>query len=247
MLSSVLPPVDNFPIGQHRFIIRLLKGVFNSRPPTRKLVPEWDLNLVLTALQKCPFEPMMKTHMKFVTFKTVFLIAVTTFRRCSDINSLKLGENNVNVQNRGITFIRTGISKTDRPGHISPYIFIPAFPSNKLLDPKRALAIYLKRTELHRLVNGKDETKLFISFCRPYRPVTSQTIGAWIRKTVQRAYKESDKESGKVLPHSTRSLGASWALLKGTPLKNIMEAADWTRESTFIKFYLKSVNTEILQ
>ena len=29
MLSSVLPPVENKPVGQHPYIIRLLKGVFN--------------------------------------------------------------------------------------------------------------------------------------------------------------------------------------------------------------------------
>ncbi|CAC5420875.1 unnamed protein product [Mytilus coruscus] len=33
MLSSLLPPIDNVPIGQHPYIIRLLRGVFNSRPP----------------------------------------------------------------------------------------------------------------------------------------------------------------------------------------------------------------------
>ena len=32
MLSSVLPPIDNVRVGQHPYIIRLLKGVFNSRP-----------------------------------------------------------------------------------------------------------------------------------------------------------------------------------------------------------------------
>ena len=33
MLSAILPHVDNVPVGQHPHIIRLLKGVFNSRPP----------------------------------------------------------------------------------------------------------------------------------------------------------------------------------------------------------------------
>lgn len=54
MLSSLLPPIDNVPVGQHPYIIRLLKGVFNSRPPQVKLVPEWDLHKVLDILQKSP-------------------------------------------------------------------------------------------------------------------------------------------------------------------------------------------------
>lgn len=33
MLSSVLTPIDNVPVGHHPFyIICLLKGVFNTRP-----------------------------------------------------------------------------------------------------------------------------------------------------------------------------------------------------------------------
>ena len=43
MLSSVLLAIDNTPVGQHTYIIRLLKGAFNTRPPVTKLLPEWDL------------------------------------------------------------------------------------------------------------------------------------------------------------------------------------------------------------
>jgi hypothetical protein len=58
MLSTVLPTVDNFPVGQHPHIIRLIKGVFNSRPPVNKLLPEWDLHVVLNMLENSPFEPL---------------------------------------------------------------------------------------------------------------------------------------------------------------------------------------------
>ena len=68
MLSSVLKPVEKVPIGQHPYIIRLLKGVFNSRPPQVKLVPEWDLQLVLECLQRSPFEPIKKASLKFLTW-----------------------------------------------------------------------------------------------------------------------------------------------------------------------------------
>ena len=43
MLPVMLPRVDGKPVGQHSDIIRLLTGVFNSRPPIKLLVPEWDL------------------------------------------------------------------------------------------------------------------------------------------------------------------------------------------------------------
>lgn len=104
MLSTVLPPVDKIPIGQHPYIIRLLKGVFNSRLPKVRLVPEWDLLKVLNMLQKRPFEPLKCADLKYLTFKTVFLITITTFRCCSDIQALRIGDGNVSVLNTGVFF-----------------------------------------------------------------------------------------------------------------------------------------------
>ncbi|CAC5411891.1 unnamed protein product [Mytilus coruscus] len=84
MLSSVLSPIEKIPVGQHPYIIRLLKGVLNTRLPKRKLVPEWDLPLVLDLQKKEPYESMKKVSLKYITWKTIFLIAITTFRRCGD-------------------------------------------------------------------------------------------------------------------------------------------------------------------
>lgn len=86
MLSSVFTPIDNVPVGQNPHIIRLLKGVFNTRPPR---VPDLDLLKVFDMLQKAPFEPLKLASLKHLTYKTVFLVAITTFRRCSDIQTLK--------------------------------------------------------------------------------------------------------------------------------------------------------------
>jgi hypothetical protein len=46
MLSSVMSPIEKFPVGQHPYITRPIKGVFNSRPPKVVLLPEWGLPLV---------------------------------------------------------------------------------------------------------------------------------------------------------------------------------------------------------
>ena len=146
MLSAVLHPIGNIPVGQHPYIIRLLKGVFNSRPPSVRILPEWDLPVVLDMLQKQPFEPLSKASLKITTFKTIFLMAISTFRRCGDLQSLKLGEGSVCVQKKGVTFIRHGLAKQDREKHFGSEIFVPAFSENYRLDPKRALYWYLKKT-----------------------------------------------------------------------------------------------------
>ena len=242
MLSTVLPPVEKIPIGQHPYIIRLLKGVFNSRPPKVKLLPEWDLTKVLEAIQKSPFEPMKKADLKYITWKTVFLISITTFRRCSDIQALRLGEGNISVHSKGVFFVRDGLAKQDRPGHFGAKIFVPGFSDDKLLDPKRALTYYLKRTDEFR---GEDRggSKLFLSISNPHKPVSCQTISNWIVNIIQFAYDDKKKS---VKAHSTRAIGPSWALYKGASMKSIMEAADWSRESTFTKFYLRNLTPSVL-
>jgi hypothetical protein len=246
MLSSILPPVEKFQIGQHPFIIRLLRGIFNERPPIRKLVPEWDLPLVLECLKKPPFEPMKDASLKFITWKVCFLIAISCFRRCSDLQALYLGEGNINIQKKGITFIRSGLAKQDRPSHHSRKIFIPSFSREKFLDPKRALTYYLKKTESFRVKDSKNELKLFLSVIKPHHPVTSQTISKWLVNIIKYAYKMSKKSTGKIKGHQTRSIGPSWALFKGASLDQVLDAADWSSETTFIKHYLKNVDTSVL-
>lgn len=246
MLSSVVPTVENIPVGKHPFITRLIKGVFHSRPPKVVLTPEWDLPLVLRKLKQAPFEPLKHVHLKYVCWKTAFLIAITSFRRCSDIQSLCIGEENITVQKKGLTFLRKGLSKQDRPSHFGSKIFIPAFPSDKLLDPKRSFYYYLKRTDEFRKTDDKFVNNLFLSFRSPHNPVSAQTISSWIVKTIKCAYGEESKDT-KFRAHATRALGPTWALFNGASVKSIMETADWSKDSTFTRFYLRQLEPEVLK
>ena len=241
MLSAMLPSIDNIPVGQHPHIIRLLKGVFNSRPPQRRLVPEWNLERVLDLLSGPLFEPLSKIALKFLTWKTVFLIAVTTFRRCGDIQALSIAEGFMSIVPEGIIFIREGLAKQDRPGHQGSKILVPCFRQNSKLDPKRALQNYLKRTEKLRNVGENVETRLFLSFQKPHKVVSRQTIASWIVNIIRLAYGDSDL---KVKAHSTRAIGPSWALFKGASLASVLEAADWSKDSTFTRFYYRQMDSQ---
>ncbi|XP_069610907.1 zinc finger protein 585A-like [Ranitomeya imitator] len=52
-----------------------------SRPVIIPKIPPWDLNLVLEALTKDPFEPLQELSPKLLTLKTVLLVALTSARR----------------------------------------------------------------------------------------------------------------------------------------------------------------------
>ena len=249
MLSSILPPIDNCPIGQHSYIIRLLKGVFNERPPVKSLIPNWDLSLVLACLKEPPFEPLKDASFKHLTWKTCFLIAITTFRRCSDLQSLQIAEDRMNVGDRGITFVRTGLAKQDRPNHEGSHIFVPSHQEDKFLDPRRCLIQYIKKTKKYRNQNDQNVVKLFLATRKPHHPISAQTISKWIVNLIKLVYKlkKQSLKGKKIQGHSTRSVGPSWALFKGASLRQVMESADWSTETTFIKHYLKSVMAPVLE
>ncbi|CAC5379779.1 unnamed protein product [Mytilus coruscus] len=59
----------------------LIKGLFNMNPPIRQLTPNWNLPLVLLMLTKHPFEPLDSVELKFLTFKTAYLVAIALASR----------------------------------------------------------------------------------------------------------------------------------------------------------------------
>ncbi len=61
-------------------IIRFLRGerrLNHSLPPS---IPSWDLSLALRALQPGPFEPLQTVDLKFLSMKTLFLLALALSR-----------------------------------------------------------------------------------------------------------------------------------------------------------------------
>ena len=52
MVSSVLHPVNNFSVGQHPYIVRLIKGIFNS-----KIVSEYDQEIPQSQTADNPVAP----------------------------------------------------------------------------------------------------------------------------------------------------------------------------------------------
>ena len=66
----------------------LIRSFQLERPPQRKIAPQWNLSLVLQSLLKPPFEPIAKCELKFLTLKTVFLVALVSGRRRSELHAL---------------------------------------------------------------------------------------------------------------------------------------------------------------
>ena len=74
-------------IKRSRPIQRLIRAYFKDRPPALNTPQPWDVHRVLEALKRPPFEPMSVATLKYVTLKTVFLTALATGRRRSEIHA----------------------------------------------------------------------------------------------------------------------------------------------------------------
>ncbi|KAI8491838.1 G patch domain-containing protein 1 [Branchiostoma belcheri] len=96
---------------------------------------------------------------------------------------------------------------------------------------------YLRRTSSLRKERG-GEQKLFISYRRPHRPVGSATLARWVKSVLGTAGVDTATFSA----HSTRGASTSAAAAAGVSLHSIMKAADWSRESTFLKYYRRDNN-----
>ena len=238
-ISALHEPVEGYKVGEHPRIVALLKGVFNRNPPKRTLLPPWDLRVVLKHIQNHPFEPLNQVDLKFKTMKAVFLLAITTGGRVSDLSLLGYKQPFLRIEKvaPGLRFAPTGLRKQDRPKHFEHEVFVPTYPHNKFLDPVRAVLIYLKATKSLR----EGSNSLFVTLTEPHNAPSPQTISKWIVNTIKTCYELEGKQLQTVRAHSTRSLSSSWALYSGVAMDRILQAVDWSKDTTFVKFYLKDV------
>lgn len=73
-------------------IVRFFRAMAKIRPGPLISFPKWNLSLVLQGLTKSPFEPIEEASLRFLTLKTILLVAVTSGRRICEIQALSTQE-----------------------------------------------------------------------------------------------------------------------------------------------------------
>ena len=87
-IGAYHPKFREVSLGSRSEIKAFLQGVFRTRPPAKPIVPRWDLGLVLTALGESPYEPAGEVPLDLWTRKTIFLVAITSAARVSELQAL---------------------------------------------------------------------------------------------------------------------------------------------------------------
>ncbi|XDV20625.1 hypothetical protein PO909_025925 [Leuciscus waleckii] len=244
-ITAFTKPANGQSLGKNDFVIRFLRGARRLNPPRPPSVPAWDLSTVLEAVKGGPFEPLHAVELKYLSFKTAFLLALASVKRVGDLHALSVsatclefGPNDSKV----ILKPRHGyVPKVLATPFRAQVISLSALPASdieagvNLLCPVRALRIYVQRSTAFRQTE-----QLFISLGGRVKglAISKQTLSRWIVDAIASAYasKGLDCPLG-VRAHSTRGMALSWAWTSGVSLHDICMAAGWASLSTFIRFY----------
>lgn len=248
-IASALGDIDGVPLSLHPCLSKLIKAFSSSRRIERPRVPEWDLSRVLRILRSQDFEPPQWTSRQDrlrCTWKTIFLLALASTSRCSELQAISRDPRDLIFSDRGMSMrvVPGFLAKTAVPGMDPVPFFIPSLEpfsgrdsDDRLLCPVRMVRKYLKFT------GGLTPKERLFRKVRGEGPPSSQTIASWIKACVRHTHQH--RQNLPVTAHQVRRMSASWAFHGGVhSVGEILQAGTWASHSTFTSFYLADVKLQ---
>ncbi|XP_073428589.1 uncharacterized protein [Dendrobates tinctorius] len=173
-----------------------IQGVSRLVPPYKRPLDTWDLNLVLTALQAPPFEPLRGVPLSILSQKVVFLVAITSLRRVSELSALSCRRPFLAFHQDKVVLrtVPSFLPKVVSNFHLNEEISLPSLcpvPVHRVekalhtLDLVRALRIYVSRTAPFR---KSDSLFILPEGSRKGLPASKATLARWIKSTIHETY-----------------------------------------------------------
>ena len=124
------------------------------------------------------------------------LLALLTDQRTQNIHCLDV--KHMDMSDKKCIFYLTSLQKHSRPGKHQKPIELEAFDQEPNLCVIRHLKAYVDKTSVHR--SDTNSNQLLLSFQKPFKPVSKDTISRWIKNVL----KDADIDTTKFGAHSTR-------------------------------------------
>lgn len=167
--------------------------------------------------------------LKTITKKLVLLLALATGQQAQTLSLLRLSQIVINDE-KLILRIPDRI-KTSAPGRAQPFFCFSCFKNHENFCITHLTEEYIKRT---RDLQPSGCDSFFISWNKPHKASTAQTISHWMRQGLG----DCGIDTSIFTAHSTRYASTS----KAASLDLIKRAAGWTGESHFRKtFYNRPI------
>lgn len=224
---SALSLILDGKIGSDEDVKRLLKGAYRLKPSRPKYTYTWDPQQVLNFVSN--WYPNDDLSLEKITEKLVVLLAICTAHRVQTLSLIRL--ENIVINQNGVKIGITDIIKTSAVGREQPVLYLPFFMDNISICPATTLKDYISVTETLRTENLG---RLILTYKKPHKPATSQSISRWIKKVLA----DSGVDVTKFTAHSTRHASTSAAHAAGVSIDIIRKTAGWANSSnTFARFY----------
>jgi hypothetical protein len=224
MLSSTLEAIDGHEIGEHPLVVQLLKGCFNIKPPQPRYNHIWDPEVILKHFKS--LGENQNLSLKTLSKKLAMLLALSTVSRVSEINSISFQL--IKITPESAVFSLLSLRKAQKSGSLQSCT-LPRFSG--VCCPVDCLESYIRVSE--NLRSNQISSSLFVSVRKPHKPIGSSTLGRWIKTCMT----DAGLDPATFSAHSTRGAAASKAVKQGVPIEYVLHAVNWSRESTFRKFY----------
>ncbi|XP_049880301.1 uncharacterized protein LOC126376797 [Pectinophora gossypiella] len=228
-LSLVVGPK----VGTDDRIKRFFKGLFRINPPKPKYNITWDPGQVLDYLaQKYPNESL---PLEFLTKKLVTILALTSGHRVQTLSLIKVI--NINFTTGGVQIKVPDNIKTSRKNSLQPILHLKSYINKVEICPVLTIKSYIEATKNVR----KDSHNLIITYNKPHRSASTQSLSRWIKATLA----EAGIDTSIFSSHSTRHAATSAASRAGINIDLIRKTAGWSSTSaTFARFYDRPVSVD---
>jgi hypothetical protein len=110
-LSSTHPKIDRYALGQHPYVLNLVKGILNNRPPKPRYSYTWDVHQVTEHMKQMGSDSSLSLMQ--LSFKLATVLALTC-PKCV-LSLAKLDINHHRLSPEGAIFTLTTPTMTSRP------------------------------------------------------------------------------------------------------------------------------------
>ena len=241
MLSAVfkfpLPEISTSPILKD-----LIRSFEISAPRPLFPPPPWDLDKVLQFLSGPPFELLARASFLDKTKKALFLLAMATGKRVSELQALSFS---VSFQGEDLVlyydpFFRAKTESVSNP--LPRSVIVPSLSDfagdlpERVQCPVRAIKFLRKAARSASYI----PSRLFVSPQNPERAMSKNAISFYLRQLIVDSGAVSTSRPPRA--HDIRGIATSLNYYSNLSLSNLMQVATWKSNRVFASRYLKEVS-----
>ena len=241
MLSAVfkfpLPEISTSPILKD-----LIRSFEISAPRPLFPPPPWDLDKVLEYLSGPPFEPLARASFLDKTKKALFLLAMATAKRVSELQALSFS---VSFQGEDLVLYYDPFFRAETESAANPLprsVIVPSLSDfagdlpERVQCPVRVIKFLRKAARSASYI----PSRLFVSPRNPERAMSKNAISFYLRQLITDSGAVSSSRPPRA--HDIRGIATSLNYYSNLSLSHLMQVATWKSNRVFASQYLKEVS-----